>query len=78
MLILLHQLETGCHFIGPKFHVCLFIRQVIFSHPENLQNLDLSYKTDIDFWGCFGRVKTHLIIVAELHMIYSDVWDPEL
>ena len=24
---------------------------------NNTKNLDLSYKTDLDFWHCLGRVK---------------------
>ena len=24
---------------------------------NNLKDLDLSYKTDLDFWDCFGRGK---------------------
>ena len=32
-----------------------------FSLPKQSQNLDLSYRTDLDFWDCFGREKTYLI-----------------
>ena len=28
--------------------------------PEQSQNLDSSYKMDLDFWDCFGRGKSHL------------------
>ena len=29
-----------------------------FTLPKNPQNPDLSYKTDLDLWNCFGRKKT--------------------
>ena len=32
----------------------------LFSFQNNPRNLDLSYKTDLDFWDCFG-------ITAKLH-----------
>ena len=28
---------------------------------NNPNDLDLSYKTDLDFWDCFGQIKIHLI-----------------
>ena len=33
----------------------LVIRQNLFLFKNNTKNLDLSYKTDLDFWYCFGR-----------------------
>ena len=37
--------------------------EVFFSFHNNPKNLDLSYKTDLDFWDCLKG--THLI--AEFH-----------
>ena len=34
-----------------------------FPLQNNLKNLDLSYKTDLDPWDCFGRVK----LIAKFH-----------
>ena len=31
--------------------------RVFFPFQNNPKNLDLSYKTDLDFWDCLGRVK---------------------
>ena len=28
-----------------------------FSFPNNSKDLDPSFKTDLDFWDCLGRVK---------------------
>ena len=30
-------------------------RHVYFTFLKNLKDLDPSYKTDLDLWGCFGR-----------------------
>ena len=32
-----------------------------FPSQSNTKNLDLSDKTDLDFWNCFGRSIPHLI-----------------
>ena len=34
----------------------------LFSFQNNSKGLDPSYKTDLDLWDCFGRVKLVLII----------------
>ena len=33
------------------------IRLIFFPFQNNLKNLDLSYKTDLDLWNCLGKVK---------------------
>ena len=30
-----------------------------FSFQNNPNSLDQSYKTDLDFWDCFGRIKSY-------------------
>ena len=37
--------------------VSLVIRWSFFPFQNNPQNLGLSYKMDLDFWDCFGRIK---------------------
>ena len=39
------------------FHASSVIRRGTFTLQNNSKNLDLSYKTDLDFWNCFGREK---------------------
>ena len=41
------------------------IRQEFFSFQNNLKNLHLSYKMDLDLWDCLRRVK--LVIIAKFH-----------
>ena len=40
------------------------------SSPKQPKNLDLSYKTDLDFWDCFGGEKTSYssISMTDLHI----------
>ena len=38
----------------PYFYGC---KTEFFSFQNNPENLDLSYKTDLDIWDCLGRVK---------------------
>ena len=42
--------------LSHKYHISLVIRQ-IFSFQNNPENLDLSYKIDLDLCICLGRVK---------------------
>ena len=35
----------------------LTVRESFFSFQSNPKNLDPSYKMDLDFWDCLGRVK---------------------
>ena len=44
--------------------------EVFFSFQNNPKNLDLSYKTDLDFWDCLEG--THLI--AEFHKNDLGTW----
>ena len=44
------------HCIIVCYHISSVIRQ-FFSFQNNSKNLDSSYKTDLDFWDCLGRVK---------------------
>ena len=37
------------------------IRWRFFSFLNNPKNLDPSYRTDLDFWDCLGRVKLELL-----------------
>ena len=37
---------------------------MIFSFRNNTKNLDPSYKMDLDFWDCLGRVK--LVWIVEI------------
>ena len=37
--------------------ISLVIRQSFFPFQNNPQNLDPSYKMDLDHWDCLGRVK---------------------
>ena len=39
-----------------NYHISLDIRQS-FLLPNQFQNLDPSYKMDLDLWDCLGRVK---------------------
>ena len=34
----------------------------------NHKDLDPFYKTDLDFWDCFGRKKKHLITEEERYL----------
>ena len=34
-----------------------FVYKTAFVSFKTIQNLDLSYKMDLDLWDCFGRVK---------------------
>ena len=46
--------------IGLTVYSCLTFSLAIrqfFSFQNNPKNLDLSYKTDLDLWDCFGKVK---------------------
>ena len=42
--------------LSTHYHISSVIRQS-FSLPEQSQNLDPSYKMDLDLWDCLGRVK---------------------
>ena len=46
------------------YHISLVISK-FFPFQNNAKNLDPSYKMDLDFWDCLGRVK--LVITAKLH-----------
>ena len=37
--------------------VFLWLKERVFSFQNNLKDLDLSYKTDLDLGDCLGRVK---------------------
>ena len=39
----------------------VLLGEVAFLFQNNPKNLDLSYKTDLDFWDCCGRKKTCFI-----------------
>ena len=43
-----------------------------FPLQNNPKNLDLSYKTDLDFWDCFWKGNTHLL--AAFHEAGLDIW----
>ena len=43
----------------------------VFPSKTIPKNLDLSYKTDLDFWDCFWKVKASLI--AEFHKTDLDI-----
>ena len=46
-----------CHLqLTDTYHISSDIRR-FFSLPKQSQNLDPSYKTDLDLWDCLGRVK---------------------
>lgn len=45
-------------------------RQLYLLH-NSPKNLDTSYTTDIDFWGCYGRVKTPLITDYAVFVTYN-------
>ena len=40
-----------------KHTIFLWYKMEFFPFQNNPQNLDLSYKTDLDLWNCLGRVK---------------------
>ena len=45
------------------------------STPKQVQNLDLSYKTDLDFGDCFQRQKKHLLAqLLQLSYIFWSFW----
>ena len=43
-----------------------------FFLPKQSKNLDPSYKTDLDFWDCFGRVK--LVLQHKKHIYSAFIW----
>ena len=55
-------LVTKWRFSLGTYHISLVIRKVVvvFSFQNNTKNLDPSYKMDLDFWDCLGRIK-HLL-----------------
>ena len=40
-----------------QYHIFSVIRKSFISSKINPKNLDPSYKMDLDFWDCLGRVK---------------------
>ena len=42
---------------GPIYRISLVIRQFFIFIPKQPQNLDPSFKMDLDLWDCLGRVK---------------------
>ena len=38
-------------------HSISFVIRQVFFLPKQCQNLDLSYKMDLDLWDCLGKVK---------------------
>ena len=48
-----HSLGHGGLFVTLKVKAYA----VFFSFQNNPKNLDPSYKMDLDFWDCLGRVK---------------------
>ena len=40
-----------------EYPISWVIRWSSFSFPNSSKNLDLPYKTDLDFWDCVGRVE---------------------
>ena len=61
------------YFFCIKWKPFLFKTILILDFQNKPLNLYPSYKTDIDFWDCFGRGKTQLI--SELHRTYLDIQD---
>ena len=52
------------HTFWNHYYLYLFIYSVIrqsFSFQNNPKDLDPSYKMDLDFWDCLGRVKLVLL-----------------
>ena len=56
---------NSSHHIGmtfqqqPRSVPCFFVYKTkVFIFQNNHKNLDLSYKTDLDFFNCFGWDKT--------------------
>ena len=37
--------------------IFLWLEDRFFTFQNNPKNLDMSYKMDLDLWGCLGRVK---------------------
>ena len=65
MIIQIHLLYHYC--------ISLVIRDLFFSQ-YNPKNLDLSYKTDLDLWDCFGRITLVFIVIAKFHRADLDIW----
>ena len=40
-----------------QYRISSVIRQCFFPFQNNPNNLDTSYKTDLDLWDCLGTVK---------------------
>ena len=51
--------------IAVYYRISSVIRRCFFSYQNNPKDLDLSCKTDLDLWDCFGRVK----LVLQQHFI---------
>ena len=49
---------------------CLFCYTPVDALPKESQNQDPSYKTDLDFWVCFGKENSILLLIIILLSYY--------
>ena len=59
MVFPLSRMTTNNQISPLKF--CYTVICNFFPFQNNPKDLDPSYKTDLDFWDCFGKEKLHLI-----------------
>ena len=52
-----------------KSAVCNFAIIRVLPFLNNLKDLDPSYKTDLDFWDCFGRKKKSVLYPRKYGML---------
>ena len=61
-----HSLQKSYQSNTTSYRISSVIRRIVFYLQNNPENLDPSYKMDLDLWDCFGRV--NLNFIAELHI----------